>query len=166
MSTSQSFFKEFLILLEILGETFVETFGKLAAHWWLATYWVSICINLPVTRIAQLNCNWIAGFSSTKNIILEMTNFHMKCFSKCVKRMHLVTKKNQSLSKGSQIKKWSPLLEHWCGWRGTLQCGLCYTELHMCAHAKLTLSNDNMIVDSQGPLFLQNNPLHSGLPTQ
>ena len=35
----------------------------------LATYRVTIHVNLPVTRIAQFHCNWIAVISSTKGLI-------------------------------------------------------------------------------------------------
>ena len=70
---------------------------------------MSICNNLPVIRIAQFHCNWIAVFSFTKDMILGMTNFHMKCFSKCFKRIHLVTKQNQNLCKGPKIKKNIPV---------------------------------------------------------
>ena len=38
---------------------------------WLVSY-ILIHIKLPVTRIAQFQCNWIAVFSSTKDLI-ELT---------------------------------------------------------------------------------------------
>ena len=65
----------------------------------LAAYWVSICTNLPDTRDDQLS---------------------YKVFFKVLKKIHLVTKKNENLCKVPKLKRWSPSLKYWCGWFSVL----------------------------------------------